>query len=281
MTFRTRSTTTRDRNLQFRGGFSTGFSWVFSSGFVSFFSRFSVQLFSKEMAPKRGENCPISGRRKRVESCHFSGCHGFSGPEKWLPGPKGKWLKNDSTFDSFPGKGHVRSHFWVTFPGTWKVIFASSKVSFLGLGSVAQRPFTEGVVISALFKGIPTRTFSVFELTFSTATVFLFFSQDYSCRKWFPRRDFQTSSALRVTRVSHFRVKWQTDIYPVQDWSLNRKSEDGSNIRQQCFRRLATIVGMSLAIFRSLKLNAMEVSHHFGDGSRRFPPPFETRFEIF
>ena len=40
------------------------------------FSRFSVQL-SKEITPKRGENWLMSRRRKIVESCHVSGCHGF------------------------------------------------------------------------------------------------------------------------------------------------------------------------------------------------------------
>ena len=39
-------TTTRDRNLQFRGIFSTGFL-NFSSGLSSFFSRFSVCLVRK------------------------------------------------------------------------------------------------------------------------------------------------------------------------------------------------------------------------------------------
>ena len=34
-----------------------------------------------EIAPKCGENCPISGQRKSVESCHVSGCHGFFGPD--------------------------------------------------------------------------------------------------------------------------------------------------------------------------------------------------------
>ena len=53
----------------------------FSSGyFFWLFSRFTV-YFSKEMAPKCGESCPISGGEKGVESCHVSGCHGFFGPE--------------------------------------------------------------------------------------------------------------------------------------------------------------------------------------------------------
>ena len=73
---RTRSTATRDRNLQFPGTVSTGFLSIFSSGFFSPFSGFIVQ-FSEEMAHKSGENCPISGRKKSVESCHVSGCHGF------------------------------------------------------------------------------------------------------------------------------------------------------------------------------------------------------------
>ena len=53
-----------------------------------------------------------------------------------------KWLKNDSKLDSFSEKSHFRSHFSVTFPGPWKVMFESSKMSFLGPGSVAQRRFT-------------------------------------------------------------------------------------------------------------------------------------------
>ena len=61
--FRTNSTTTRDRNLQFRGLVSTGF-FEFSPVDFSLFSRLTVQ-FSKEMAPKCGETCPISGQRKK------------------------------------------------------------------------------------------------------------------------------------------------------------------------------------------------------------------------
>ena len=41
--------------------------------------KFSVYI-STEIAPKCGEFCLISGRRKSVESCHVSGCHGFSAP---------------------------------------------------------------------------------------------------------------------------------------------------------------------------------------------------------
>ena len=54
--------------------------WIFSSGVFLLLSRFTVQV-TKEMATKDGENCPISGRRKKsIESCHVSGCHGFSVP---------------------------------------------------------------------------------------------------------------------------------------------------------------------------------------------------------
>ena len=75
---RTRSTTTRDRNLQFRGAVSTGFFiWSFLQGiFVLPFLQVTVQ-FSKEVEPKCGENCPIFGRKKSVESCHVCGCRGF------------------------------------------------------------------------------------------------------------------------------------------------------------------------------------------------------------
>ena len=68
-----------------------------------------------------------------------------------------KWLKNYSTAEKwlkfwpffplkfwpfFPEKSHFCSHFWVTFPGPWKVIFESPKMSFLGPGSVVQQCFT-------------------------------------------------------------------------------------------------------------------------------------------
>ena len=76
---RTRSTTTRDRNLQFRGAVSTGFFWVFSSRFFPF-SPGLLCNWVRKPPQKCGENCPIFWRRKSVESCHFSGCHIFSVP---------------------------------------------------------------------------------------------------------------------------------------------------------------------------------------------------------
>ena len=65
--FRIRSTTTRDRNLQFRGAISTGFFFNFPQWIFFFSSRFSVQ-FGKEIAPKCGENCPVSGWRKKGQN---------------------------------------------------------------------------------------------------------------------------------------------------------------------------------------------------------------------
>ena len=38
----------------------------------------------KRIAPKCGENCPISGWRKNVESCHVSGCQWFFRPRQKL-----------------------------------------------------------------------------------------------------------------------------------------------------------------------------------------------------
>ena len=65
----TRSTTTRDRNLQFWGAVSTGFFWwIFSSGFCLVCPGVLCSLVSKEITPKCGENCPISGRRKRTQN---------------------------------------------------------------------------------------------------------------------------------------------------------------------------------------------------------------------
>ena len=61
---RTRSTTTRDRNPQFRGAVSTEFFGIFSSGCFHFLQVFFGVKIGKEIARKRGENCPISRRRK-------------------------------------------------------------------------------------------------------------------------------------------------------------------------------------------------------------------------
>ena len=75
--FRARSTTTRDRNLQFRGAVSTGGSplealhWIFC-----FFSSLYVQ-FSKTSPLKSGECSEKSSGENRVKSCHVCGCHGF------------------------------------------------------------------------------------------------------------------------------------------------------------------------------------------------------------
>ena len=74
---RTRSTTTRDRNLQFRGAVSTGGSPLI----FCFFSKFCVQ-FSKTSPLKSGERSEKSSGENRVKSCHVCGCHGFFGPEK-------------------------------------------------------------------------------------------------------------------------------------------------------------------------------------------------------
>ena len=51
---------------------------VFSCGFFSFLSRLSV--YNKEIAPKCGENCRFPGGEESIESCHVSGCYGFSVP---------------------------------------------------------------------------------------------------------------------------------------------------------------------------------------------------------
>ena len=69
--FRTSSTTTRDRNLQFRGAFSTGFFCFFSSIYVQ---------FSKTSPLKSGESSEKSSAENRVKSCHVCGCHGFFRP---------------------------------------------------------------------------------------------------------------------------------------------------------------------------------------------------------
>ena len=90
---RTRSTTTRDRNLQFRGAVSAGGSlhWIFC-----FFSSIYVQ-FSKTSPLKSGESSEKSSGENRVESCHVCGCHGYFGPE----GQKTSKSSNKSVKHSF------------------------------------------------------------------------------------------------------------------------------------------------------------------------------------
>ena len=70
--FRTSSTTTRERNLQFRGAVSTGGSPLD----FCFFSNIYVQ-FSKTSPLKSGESSEQSSGENRVKSCHVCGCHGF------------------------------------------------------------------------------------------------------------------------------------------------------------------------------------------------------------
>ena len=76
---KTRSTTTRDRNLQFRGAVSTGIS-EFSP--VDFFLVLQVYSASRcNLVRKLPQNVEkiarFPGGEKSVESCHVSGCHGF------------------------------------------------------------------------------------------------------------------------------------------------------------------------------------------------------------
>ena len=66
---RTSSTTTRDRNLQFRGDVSTGGSPLD----FCFFSSSYMQFSKTSPLKSGGENC--------VKSCHVCGCHGFFGPD--------------------------------------------------------------------------------------------------------------------------------------------------------------------------------------------------------
>ena len=71
-----RSTTTRDRNLQFRGAVSTGGSPLI----FCFFSSFYVQV-TKTSPLKSGESSEKSSGENRVKACHVCGCHGFFGPD--------------------------------------------------------------------------------------------------------------------------------------------------------------------------------------------------------
>ena len=81
----TRSTTTRNRNLQFRGAVSTGGSPL---DFL-LFSSINVQ-FSKTSPLKSGESSEKSSGENRVKSCHVCGCHGFFGPD---------WVSREGTWD--------------------------------------------------------------------------------------------------------------------------------------------------------------------------------------
>ena len=72
---RTRSTTTRDRNLQFRGIFSTGLL-EFSPGIFPLSPDFLCSLIGNRPETSRKIARSPSGE-KNIESCHVSGCHGF------------------------------------------------------------------------------------------------------------------------------------------------------------------------------------------------------------
>ena len=75
---RTRSTTTRDRKLQFRGAVSTGFFSIFSSGFFPFSPGSLCSLVRKW--PQNVEKIArLPGGEKSVESCHVCGCCGYFG----------------------------------------------------------------------------------------------------------------------------------------------------------------------------------------------------------
>ena len=63
------------RSTIFWGAVSTGFFDLFSFSNGLFpLSPVSVQ-FNQKIRPRRGENCPMSARRKYVKSCHISGCY--------------------------------------------------------------------------------------------------------------------------------------------------------------------------------------------------------------
>ena len=75
--YRTRSTTTRDRNLQFRGAVSSGGSPL---DFFAFSPVFMCNLV-RTSSLKSGESSEKSSGENRVKSCHVCGCHGFFGPD--------------------------------------------------------------------------------------------------------------------------------------------------------------------------------------------------------
>ena len=75
---RTRSTTTKNRNLQFRGAVSTGF---FEFSPVDFFPLLQVFCVAPQNI-KKIARFPVG--EKSAESCHVSGCHGFFFGPKFL-----------------------------------------------------------------------------------------------------------------------------------------------------------------------------------------------------
>ena len=74
--FRTSSTTTGDRNLQFRGAVSTGGSPLDFLLLLQYLCAISYKT-SPLKSGESSEN-PVE---KIVKSCHVCGCHGFFGPE--------------------------------------------------------------------------------------------------------------------------------------------------------------------------------------------------------
>ena len=85
--FRTRSTTTRDRNLQLRGAVSTGLFFEYSP--LDFFVSHQVYSVVAQNVEKIARS---PGREKRVECCHVSGCHVFF--FFFFFGPDLRWAKS-------------------------------------------------------------------------------------------------------------------------------------------------------------------------------------------
>ena len=115
---RTRSTTTRDRNLQFRGAVSTDF---FFSGIFFLFSPGLLWSLARKWPQNVEKVARFPGGEKGVESCHVSGCHGFFCPDTcfetfWKVGVSGtvriedrRALRNPPTFAHPPPRDTPRS----------------------------------------------------------------------------------------------------------------------------------------------------------------------------
>ena len=87
---RARSTTTRDRNLQYRGAVFTG---SFECSPLDFFP--FLQVLCVRKWPQNVEKiAQFPSGEKSVESCHVSCCHGFFGPEMktWMANVAFIWV---------------------------------------------------------------------------------------------------------------------------------------------------------------------------------------------
>ena len=127
---RTRSTTTRDRNLQLRGAPSP------PSEISSLFSRSLLCNSVMKWSQNVEKIARFPGGGKSVESCHVCGCHGNFGPDlrPRRPGTSVKTVKARKCLSWVHAKGSCNNTLLTRDEKTWAI----AKRRFLIITSRAQ-----------------------------------------------------------------------------------------------------------------------------------------------